>query len=432
MTWLQRYRIRSYIRSSIWILPVAGILAALGLVRVTNWIDAKIGLKSIADPGAARDLLGTLAASIFSLIVFVSSALLLAVQLASAQFTPRVISLLFRDRVTKLALGFFALNFTFTLSVHVSIRDSTPLVATRTAAYGCILSIAFFMYAIDHVGKFLRPSGIMGVVSFLGRDTISMIYPRQFHKSDTASSKSVADVTATAQVVASESVGVILAMDARGIAALAEQYDCVIEMVPQVGDFVSLDEPMFRIHHGKQSVPDRELSHSVAVGGERTIEQDPTFAFRIIVDIASKALSPAINDPTTAVLAIDQIHRLLRMVGKRELDEGHVSDCAGRTRFIYPTPDWEDFVYLAVTEIRHFGKESIQVTRRLRAMLENLIDTLPEERTPILRQELSRLQRSSDRNFPEIDDRTLAGEGDSQGVGGKSEKNRPNGATIST
>lgn len=407
-----------------------GMLAAFGMARVVNWIDGKMELKAQVDPGAARELLGTLAASIFSLIVFVSSALLLAVQLASAQFTPRVISLLFKDRVTKFALGFFAFIFTFTLAVHVSIRDSIPIVATRTAAYGCILSIAFFMYAIDHVGKFLRPSGIMGVVSLLGRDAISMIYPRQFHLSDAASSRAIADVTAPPQIVASESVGVILAMDAMGIAALAERYDCVIEMVPQVGDFVSIEEPMFRIHDCKRNIPVHELSHSVAVGAERTIEQDPTFAFRIIVDIASKALSPAINDPTTAVLAIDQIHRLLRMVGKRELDKGRVRDSAGRTRFIYPTPDWEDFVYLAVTEIRHFGGESIQVTRRLRAMLENLLDTLPAERTLILRQELTRLHRSSDRNFPELDDRTLAEEGDSQGVGGKSEKSRPNGTST--
>ena len=98
------------------------------------------------------------------------------------------------------------------------------------------------------------------------------------------------------------------------------------------------------------------------------------------MDIASKGLSPAINDPTTAVLAIDQIHRLLGSVGNRNLSEGYVRDSAGPIRLIYRTPDWEDFVHLAVTEIRQFGGESIQVTRRLRAMLENLLVTLPEPR----------------------------------------------------
>ena len=106
------------------------------------------------------------------------------------------------------------------------------------------------------------------------------------------------------------------------------------------------------------------------------MEQDPAFAFRIIVDIASKGLSPAINDPTTAVLAIDQIHHLLRSVGGRHLDEGLAHDRSGSLRLVYRTPDWEDFVYLAVTEIRQFGGTSIQVARRLRAMLENLTDIL--------------------------------------------------------
>ena len=149
------------------------------------------------------------------------------------------------------------------------------------------------------------------------------------------------------------------------------------------------------------------------------MEQDPAFAFRIIVDIASKGLSPAINDPTTAVLAIDQIHHLLRSVGGRHLDEGLVHDRSGSLRLVYPTPDWEDFVHLAVTEIRQFGGTSIQVARRLRAMLENLTEVLPPERTALLRGELTLLQRAAGRSFPEPEDQALADESDLQGVGGK-------------
>jgi uncharacterized membrane protein len=149
------------------------------------------------------------------------------------------------------------------------------------------------------------------------------------------------------------------------------------------------------------------------------MEQDPAFAFRIIVDIASKGLSPAINDPTTAVLAIDQIHHLLRSVGGRHLDEGLAHDGSGSLRLVYRTPDLEDFVYLAVTEIRQFGGTSIQIARRLRAMLENLTDVLPPERTVLLRSELTLLQRSAGRFFPEPEDQALAGVSDLQGVGGK-------------
>ena len=124
------------------------------------------------------------------------------------------------------------------------------------------------------------------------------------------------------------------------------------------------------------------------------------------------------------MLAIDQIHHLLGKVGSRHLDEGVIRDEGGRIRLVYRTPDWEDFVHLAVTEIRHFGGQSIQVVRRLRAMLENLVETLPVARTALLRQELSILQRTAARYFLEPEDRRLAEASDSQGVGGTSARSQ--------
>ena len=148
------------------------------------------------------------------------------------------------------------------------------------------------------------------------------------------------------------------------------------------------------------------------------MEQDPRFAFRIRVDIASKSLSPGINDPTTAVLALDQIHRLLMHVGKRRLNAGQAHDADGRLRLCYRTPDWDDFVSLAVTEIRHFGGSAMQVARRLQALLEHLLKVLPEARKTALRQELHLLQRAIERNFPDAEDRADAAVGDLQGIGG--------------
>lgn len=148
------------------------------------------------------------------------------------------------------------------------------------------------------------------------------------------------------------------------------------------------------------------------------MEQDPGFAFRIIVDIASKALSPAINDPTTAVLALDQIQHLLREVGLRRLDTGLVHDSKGQLRLVYRTPDWEDFVGLAVTEIRQFGVNSTQVARRLRAMLEDLIPLLPPHRAKVLRQELDLLKSTIDLAFTLPQDRKRADLPDLQGLGG--------------
>ena len=209
----------------------------------------------------------------------------------------------------------------------------------------------------------------------------------------------------------------MLAFDPLGLAALARQADGLIEVVPQVGDFVARGDPLFRLY-GSGDVDDRELQQSIAIGPERTMEQDPAFAFRIIVDVAAKALSPAINDPTTAVLAIDQLHHLLRSIGLRGLDTGRIRDKNGRLRLAYRTPGWEDLVGLAVTEIRHYGKDSIQIARRMRAMLESLIRVVPQDRAVRLREELDLLHRTSGRAFPDAEDRARADRADSLGMGG--------------
>src|SRR6516162_6133238 len=126
MTWLQRYRIWHYFRHSLWVLPFLSMLAAIVLVRVLHAIEEAMGWQASSDPDTARTLLATLAASMFTFIVFVSSALLVAVQLASAQLTPRIIALVFRNPVTEYSLTLFVFTFTFALAALVYIKDSVP------------------------------------------------------------------------------------------------------------------------------------------------------------------------------------------------------------------------------------------------------------------------------------------------------------------
>jgi uncharacterized membrane protein len=419
MTWLGTYRVRQFVRDCIWIAPASGMIAALVSVRLLLLVDRQLGWESGFEPESARALLSTLAASVFTLVVFVSSALLLAVQLASSQLTPRIIAIVFRDPVIKGSLTAFVFTFTLSLAVLVRIDGSVRAIAAGVAAYSFVGSLIVFLFLIDHLGKALRPSGVLRSVGRQGREVIASVYPRQ----DTSRAAPADDVGPDLDeldpgTVTNSVDGVVLAFDVRGLAALAERADCLVEMVPQVGDFVAAGDPLFRIYPGTAGLPAEALRRSICLGHERTMEQDPTFVFRILVDIAAKGLSPAINDPTTAVLAIDQIHHLLRAIGTRHLDEGRLRDASGQLRLVYRTPDWEDFVELAVTEIRHFGGQSIQVARRLRAMLENLIQTLPEGRASLLRRELALLHRSADRFFAEPEDRALAEVSDLQGVGG--------------
>jgi uncharacterized membrane protein len=418
MTWLQRYRVRHYIQNSIWIAPVCAMVAALVVVRLLHWFDTVLVWQS-GDTEMARTILGTMASSMFTFIVFVCSALLVAVQLASAQLTPRIIGLLFREPVTKFALTLFVFTFTLSLAALIRITNIVPILTSHLAAYSCLVSLAVFLYLIDHVGRFLRPSGALRTVAWLGRKVVEDVYPERLTASQsTAAGPEDGFNPEPTRTIANPGDGVVLAFDIPGLVALAQRADCVIELVPQVGDLVAAGDPLFRLFQGGASLPPAVLHLSVALGQERTFEQDPMFAFRIMVDIANKGLSPAINDPTTAVLSIDQIHHLLRNVGGRQLVDGRVRDASGRLRLVYRTPNWEDFVHLALTEIRQFGGNSIQVARRLRAMLENLIQTLPPVRAALLREELKLLHRTAERFFPEPEDRALADVSDSQGVGG--------------
>ncbi|MGE5306222.1 MAG: DUF2254 family protein [Alphaproteobacteria bacterium] len=151
---------------------------------------------------------------------------------------------------------------------------------------------------------------------------------------------------------------------------------------------------------------------------ERTYEQDPKYPIRLLVDIAIKALSPAINDPTTAVQAIDQIEDLLRRLGRRGLNAGDAHDAEGSLRVIFPMPTWEDYLTLAFDEIRQYGSTSVQVMRRLRSALISLADSVvSDERINAVQRYLDQLDSSIDRSILDAIDRERARQEDRQGLG---------------
>ena len=150
----------------------------------------------------------------------------------------------------------------------------------------------------------------------------------------------------------------------------------------------------------------------------RTFEQDPKYAIRLLVDVAIRALSPAINDPTTAVQTIDQIEDLLLRLGKSELNIGYARDRKGFIRLIVPMPTWEDFLTLAFDEIRQYGATSVQVMRRLRSALIGLANSLPSaDRADAVRRYLKHLDGGIERSPLDPEDRVMARQGDRQGLG---------------
>jgi uncharacterized membrane protein len=288
-----------------------------------------------------------------------------------------------------------------------------------TAVFGFV-SVVAFLFLIDYAAKFLRPVSLVARVGEQGIAVIESVYPAPATGVTTPPERDEERGAPDRVVHQRGKSGIVLAVNLEMLVAKARRADMVIEFVPQVGDFVAVDEPLFHLHGNADAIDDSRLRALVAFGTERTMEQDPMFAFRILVDIALKALSAAINDPTTAVLAIDQLHRLLRMVGKRSLRTEEIADRSGRVRVILRTPNWEDFVYISFREIRQCGAGSIQIARRLRAAIENLIQTLPAHRHDALRVELALLDRAIVSTHLFAEDLALARIPDSQGLGGSS------------
>jgi uncharacterized membrane protein len=153
------------------------------------------------------------------------------------------------------------------------------------------------------------------------------------------------------------------------------------------------------------------------MGPERTFDQDPRYAIRLLVDIAIRALSPAINDPTTAVQALDQIEDLLLRLGRSRLQVGPARDAAGTLRLVIPQPTWEDFVVLAFEEIRYSGATSVQIMRRMRALISDLTSALPKERHPALRHYRERLDSTIARSFEDAEEKLAASIEDPQDLG---------------
>ncbi len=427
LNWDRLYRARSYVNSSLWVVPFIALLVEQVIVRVTGALGAWLADSGRIDVqhaffgltvSGARFTLETIVTMTLSFLVFTFGSLLVAVQVAGGQYTPRVIATIFlSNNVVRACVGLFVVTLFFALRTTVGMDRTVDQLNAAVSVLLGLLSVVTFLFLIDYAARMLRPVSIVANVGDLGLGVIRSVYPEQTgrpHREASATQRAAPKRT----VVNTGASGVVLAVRVDQLVELAREADGLIEVVPQVGDFLAADEPLFHLYGDAATVNDPDLRATVALGVERTMEQDPSFAFRILVDIAIKALSAAINDPTTAVLAIDQLHRLLRRVGLQDLRGERFKDALGQVRLIFRTPNWEDFVHLSCTEIRHCGLGSIQIPRRMRAMLENLIQTLPPNRHAELRQQLELLDEAVAGFYTFPADLALARVGDTQGLGG--------------
>jgi uncharacterized membrane protein len=341
------------------------------------------------------------------------------VQIAGMSLSPRIISRPFRSNVLKASLALFVFTFVYGIAVLARLEDRVQELPVFLTVVLCIASIGTFLFVVEFFGKELRPAMVVARVAQEGLRVIQSVYPLRWSPGAERPPAPTETGERVWQSIRNErGPGVVAALDLQRLFSLAVGNQCTIEVVPQVGDYVPAKGLLCRVYGGSEPMLSRELPKAVALGRERTLEQDPAFAFRIIVDIAEKALSPAINDPTTGVQAIDQLQFLLREVGERDLSTGTLRDGNGQARVVYRTPDWEDYVLLSVSEIRQYGANSIQVMRRLRGMLEYLVAALPPERAACLEEQLALLHGAVERSFLDPRDRVNAEIADRQGLGG--------------
>ncbi len=421
MTWLQRYKLRNFVQSSLWLPSILAALLAVISHRLVWKFNLMVHWELLGySLESARAIVSAISSAMLTFTVFLMSMIFLAIQLAVGQLTPRIVAFAFRDRVIKLSLSVFTFTYVFSISALGRLERPVPELVVLLTILLSIISIGTFLFFVDYMGKALRPISICARLANAGVAIIEFIYPRlpgqNPGEQQAAKQQKIEGVCLT--IFHEGRSGIIMAFDAPGLLNLAVLHNCVIRLVPQVGDFVPTGDALFSIYQGGKTLDSRQLGQSLVFGVERTTEQDPEFVFRIIVDVAIKALSPTINDPTTAIACIDQLHRLLRRVGERDLGDGCLRDREGTVRLTFPTPEWEDFVQLAVTEILQYGADSIQVIRRLRAMLADLLAQLPEKRHPAVRAQLDLLGRIIEQNFTDPLVREFAMSGDYMGVGG--------------
>ena len=421
--WSRRFRARQSIRGSLWVLPLLAALLGVALAAVAVHFQDRLESPSGwgYSAGTAQTVLTTIVASAVGLTGFVVTVSVLVVQMATGTFSPRYMRLWFRDRALRgvLAVSVGTVTFAFSLLRRIE-ENQVPDLAVTFAGFLLGAALVLFLVFFDRVLHRMRPVKVAALVARAGRRTVERAGGGAPAAEDDEAG-ALAD-SPPALVVRSRHPGAIQAIDRRGVVRWAGKAGCVVVLGHAVGDFVSSGGTLFEVHGAvaDSEGAERRLRGMVALGVERTLEQDPAFAVRILVDIAIRALSPAVNDPTTAVQVLDHLEDVLAVIGRTPGLGGNwgYRDDAGALRMVIPVQRWEDLLALGITEIREYGARSIQVARRLRATLEALRRTVLPEYVPAVDAELARLDQDVERTFGSSPDADRARMPDRQGIGG--------------
>lgn len=384
-----------------WAIPAAcaaaSVLLAYGLARLDRLVgDTASAVLFPGPPSGARSFLGAVISAMISFTGLVFSITVVVLVLTSGQFSPRVLRQFLRDRTIQLALGLFVATFLFAMTTLREVTGSdgpdafVPRISVTVAFLLVLVSVGIFIVYIDHVVHMIQVSSIMVRIGDETRELIETRLP-----GDPGPEAPEPDLAGDPVTITIRDPGVITAVDEPGMVASARADGVVVRLAARVGDFRPAGAALLTLHGpGADSIDDPErYRRFVRVETERTMDQDVAFGLRQLVDIATKALSPGINDPTTACQVLDVLHDLLRRLVTRPALSGRHTDPEGTTRLLVPSYDVDDLVDVALIEVWHFGSTSTQIPARFSVMLTDLRQASRPEHAAVLDRWLATIER---------------------------------------
>jgi len=412
---MTKFRTVHLLQTSMWFWPLVCVGAGLGLSMISVAVDRAFdgGLIPRAltgGPDAALEILSTVAGSMVSLTALVLTVVLVVIQLAMGQFSPRIVASILQDKPSQFAIGTFVGTFAhamLTLSQVNTDPDAefVPGVAIIVAFLLIIVSIMVLVLYVNHIGRKLRAASLIEAVSDQIRKKLDELYPEQLIEEHPVPGLLFAPAS-----------GVLLHIDQRHLVELASKADIELHVLPALGDFVPAGAPLVRVKGQPKSEIGPEVLRRISLDTERSLDQDLAYGPRLLVDICVRSLAEPF-DPTTAVQAIDRLHDFLRHLVHRRFPSGEHRDPAGSVRLVTRTLSWDDYVRLSFEEIRQRTAASVQVTRRLRACFDDLLQCAPAERRPPLEHQLRLLDAEIDRNGAAELDGAVWRQSDPQGIG---------------
>lgn len=399
------------------------VVAGIVLPRLEVDHHWRIGVSY--DASAAQAALAAVAGGMITLTGFVLAAMTLMVQTIQGQ-SPRLLRAFAHADTTPLLFGVFTATFVFALVVLSRVRTGqVPTISVGIALVLVLVSTGLFLRLLAVFRSSLSAGGLARVVGREARQLIDELYRQQFRPAVVPD----AGDTVSAQVTWTQRhqgmPGVFQGLDGPGLVRAAVASQGLITVLPAIGDFVATGA-MLATGTGRAPAPD-ELVGMLTITPARSLRHDLGYGFRLLADISIRALSPAVNDPTTAVQALDQVDDLLRRIAMRSLGDGRLTDAAGNSLVRYPAPTWQALLALALDETIQYGASSVQVARRLRALLEDLLGVVPDERRPPVEIRLSALDGSVAAAFPR-EGQSEALSADRQGLGSPERADPPRGA----